>query len=65
MVWCNNTLWIIPKPQDKPIRIVYPGYPCPIDSRRNCEHANIRMSEFDIEIYCKNYKCPRWQGEKL
>lgn len=58
---CNDkTIYIIPA-EDKPVKIIYEGFPCPILLNRNidlrCGFAKAKDENMEFVIYCTRREC--------
>lgn len=56
----NETIYIIPT-EDKPVKIIYEGFPCPIllklDIDFNCGFAKTKNEDTEFIIYCTKQEC--------
>lgn len=51
----NEKIYIVPKKNDKPIKIVYECLPCPIDSEIRCKYAQFKETEpLTLSMVCEN-----------
>lgn len=49
----NKVIYIIPV-QDKPVKIIFEGLPCPICSEIRCSHAKSSLEDLVYSITCTN-----------
>lgn len=60
LIFNNNKIYIIPT-QDKPVKICFDDFTCPLNSQTRCKYSEITYDEESliVSFICKNNKCEK------
>lgn len=48
----NNSIYIISKKEETPIKVVIEGHPCPLDSKFCCPRSIMIQNDYEISFVC-------------